>query len=67
MEVLRTATRALQAALSAKGIANALIGGTAPRLVEELPRLSQDLDLKGTRANAGSDDIVIGAINATDG
>ena len=67
MEVIRTATIALQRALTSKGVASALIGGTALRLVEGLPRMSDDLDLKVTRATAGSDDVVIETINATEG
>ena len=66
-EVLRNATRALQAALAAKGIASALIGGTALRLVEGLPRESLDLDLKVTRATTGAEDAVIESVNAMRG
>lgn len=67
VEILRTAAKAVQAALAAKGIASALIGGTALRLVEGLPRMSRDLDLKVTRATTGADEALIDAINATPG
>ena len=66
-EVLRNATRALQAALAAKGTASALIGGTALRLVEGLHRDSLDLDLKVTRATTGAEDAVIETVNAMRG
>ena len=67
IEILRGATRALQTALAEKGIASALIGGTALRLVEGLPRVSRDLDLKVMRATTGSHRVVIESVNARRG
>ena len=67
MEILRDATGALQRALAEKGIGSALIGGTALRLVEGLPRVSRDLDLKVTRATTGSNRVVIESVNARRG
>lgn len=67
IEILRGATRALQTALAEKGIASALIGGTALRLVEGLPRVSRDLDLKVMRATTGSHRVVIERVNARRG
>lgn len=67
MDVLRNAATALQSALRTKGIASALIGGTALRLADGLPRLSRDLDLKVTRASAGSDQVVIDSVNSAQG
>ena len=67
MEILRKATKAVQAALAAKGIASALIGGTALQLVEGLPRTSRDLDFKVTRATTGIEDAVIESVNSIPG
>ena len=67
VEVLRNAAATLQRRLNDKGIDSALVGGTALRLADELPRLSQDLDLKVSRATAGADQIVIASIDSTRG
>ena len=64
MEILRKATKAVQAA---KGIASALIGGTALQLVEGLPRTSRDLDFKVTRATTGTEEVVIESVNSISG
>ena len=65
VDVLRKMTNAIQAGLKKKQIRSALIGGTALRLADGLPRASKDLDLKVTRATSGTDEIAIDAVNKT--
>ena len=66
-EMLRLVTTQMQEWLSRKGVESALIGATALRLVDRLPRSSKDIDLKVSRHVERGDELAVEAVNRVPG
>ena len=66
-EMLRLVVTRLQQRLSAQNVESALIGGTALRLVDKLPRPSKDIDLKVSRHVPRGEALAVETVNTLPG